>query len=51
VLDASWAGAVEWGTVLAVVAGAAWVLTVAVRAVWRNGVGAGPSRGKAGKEE
>ena len=51
VLDAGWAAAVEWGTVLAVVAGAAWVLGVAVRALWRDGVGGRASRGKGGKQE
>jgi hypothetical protein len=51
VLDASWAGPVGWGTVLAVVAGAAWVLGVAARAVWRDGVGGRASRKKGSKAE
>jgi len=51
VLDASWAGPVGWGTVLAVVAGAAWVLGVTARAVWRDGVGGRASRKKGSKAE
>jgi hypothetical protein len=39
VMDTAWAGTVEWGTVLVVLLGAAWVLVVAARAVWRDGVG------------
>jgi PIG-X/PBN1 protein len=41
VLDLRDAGNVEWGTVLAVVLGTAWILVVLWRGVLRNGIGGG----------